>query len=134
MINGTPVPRKGNPRLPTGNVTESTKLTVAAPMPQSTELPVAVILEHPAAGVTGAFRGAAASVVTGLADLPRRLGNSLFAMNDAEAGWRDWEVTVLARGLGRQYRDHRFTTVSGGPAAHRPPSKAGASPSDARSG
>jgi hypothetical protein len=54
---------------------------------------------------------AAASVVAWLTDLPRRLGNRLFAMNDAEAGWRGWEVTITAGGLGRQYRDPRCNTL-----------------------
>lgn len=84
MINGTPVLGKGNPSWPIGNVTETKKV--------------------PHAGTTASF-------AAWLADLPRRLGNRLFAPNDAEAGWRGWEVTVLARGLGRQYRDPRFITL-----------------------
>jgi hypothetical protein len=46
-----------------------------------------------------------------LADLPLRLGNRLFVMNDAEAGWRGWEATAMAGGLGREYRDRRFTAL-----------------------
>jgi hypothetical protein len=84
VINGTPVPGKGNPSWPISNVTE-TRIVPPA--------------------------GATASFVTWLADLPRRFGNRLFAMNDAEAGWRGWEVTVLSRGLGRQYRDPRFVIL-----------------------
>jgi hypothetical protein len=49
-----------------------------------------------------------AFAVAWMTDLARRLGNRLFAMNDAEAGWRGWEVTVTAGGLGRRYRDQRF--------------------------
>lgn len=67
--------------------------------------------DQSAFGVTAALRGATASVVAWLAALPRRLGNRLFAMNDAEAGWRGWEVTVTAGGLGRQYRDPRFNAL-----------------------
>ena len=84
MINGTPVLGKGNPRWPISNVPETTKVPAA---------------------------GAAASLVAWLTDLARRLGNRLFAMNDAEAGWRGWEITVTAGGLGRQYRDPRFYTL-----------------------
>jgi hypothetical protein len=84
VINGTPVPGKGNPSWPIGNVTETRKA--------------------PAAGATVSF-------AAWLADLPRRFGNRLFAANDAEAGWRGWEVTVLAHGLGRQYRDPRFVIL-----------------------
>jgi hypothetical protein len=40
--------------------------------------------------------------------LPRRAGSRLFAMNDAEARWRGWQVTELAGGLARRYRDPRF--------------------------
>ena len=87
MINGTPVLGKGNPRWPTSNVTETTKV--------------------PAIGATAKFFG-------WLADLPRRLGNRIFAMNDAEAGWRGWEITVAAAGLGRQYRDPRFNSAAPG--------------------
>ncbi len=87
MINGTPVLGKGNPSWPIGNVTETRKVPPA---------------------------GAGASLVASLADLPRRLGDRLFASNDAEAGWRGWEVTVLAGGLGRQYRDRRFITLRNG--------------------
>jgi hypothetical protein len=84
VINGTPVLGKGNPRWPIGNAAETKKV--------------------PAAVTTASFAG-------WLADLARRLGNRLFAMNDAEAGWRDWEVTVIAGGLGRQYRDRRFCSL-----------------------
>src|SRR5215469_13374083 len=108
LINGTPVLRKGNPRWPIGNVAETAQLMAAATMPRSSASTADLIQEHQAAGVTAALLGTAASVVARLANLPRRFGNSFFAMNDAEAGWRDWEVIVLARGLGRQYRDPRF--------------------------
>ena len=47
-----------------------------------------------------------------LAALPRRLGDRLFAMNDAEAYWRDWQMTRTHGGLGRRYRDPRFDTLA----------------------
>jgi hypothetical protein len=47
-----------------------------------------------------------------LADLPRRLGDRLFAMNDAEAYWRDWQMTRTHGSLGRRYRDPRFDALA----------------------
>jgi hypothetical protein len=87
VINGTSVLGKGNPRWPTSNVAETRKVPAVGPP----------ILGSPAAAW--------------LADLPRRLGNRLFAKNDAEAGWRGWERTVTAGGLGRRYRDPRFDAL-----------------------
>jgi hypothetical protein len=43
-----------------------------------------------------------------LGALPRRIGNRLFAMNDAEASWRGWQAINAYGGLGRRYRDPRF--------------------------
>jgi hypothetical protein len=47
-----------------------------------------------------------------LAALPRRLGDRLFAMNDAEAYWRNWQITRTHAGLGRRYRDPQFSTLA----------------------
>jgi hypothetical protein len=46
-----------------------------------------------------------------LANLPRRIGARLFAMNDAEADWRGWQTINTYAGLGRRYRDPRFDTL-----------------------
>jgi hypothetical protein len=55
----------------------------------------------------------AARVLLGwLAGIPRRLGDRLFAMNDAEAYWRNWQITRTQGGLGRRYRDPRFDTLA----------------------
>jgi hypothetical protein len=51
-------------------------------------------------------------VLSWLAAVPRRLGDRLFAMNDAEAYWRDWQITRTQGGLGRSYRDPRFDTLA----------------------
>jgi hypothetical protein len=59
-------------------------------------------------------RFAAASIIAWLIGLPRRAGRRLFAMNDAEAGWRSWQVIELTGGLARQYRDARFATMRRG--------------------
>lgn len=47
-----------------------------------------------------------------LATLPRRWGDRWFAMNDAEAEWRGWQMTRVHGGLGRRYRDPRFDTLA----------------------
>ena len=40
-------------------------------------------------------------------------------MNDAEAGWRRWQVTETLGGLARQYRDARFDALAADPALRR---------------
>ena len=67
-------------------------------------------------------RGLAASVravplagrvlLSWLAALPRRLGDRLFAMNDAEAYWRSWQMIRMHGFLGRRYREPRFDTLA----------------------
>ena len=51
---------------------------------------------------------AARIMLSWLAALPGRLGDRLFAMNDNEAYWRDWQITRTHGGLGRRYRDLSF--------------------------
>jgi hypothetical protein len=46
---------------------------------------------------------------------PRRLCDQLFAVNDAEANWRGWEVINAYGGLGRRYRDPRFDMLDACP-------------------
>jgi hypothetical protein len=47
-----------------------------------------------------------------LAAIPRRLGDRLFAMNDAEAYWRNWQISRTHGGFGRRYRDPQFGTLA----------------------
>ena len=47
-----------------------------------------------------------------LAALPHRLGDRLFAMNDAEAYWHTWQITSRLGGLGRRYHDLRFDALA----------------------
>ena len=47
-----------------------------------------------------------------LAALPGRLGDRLFAMNDAEAYWRTWQIISTHGGLGRRYHDPRFDALA----------------------
>ena len=56
----------------------------------------------------GALATAAWIMLSWLAVLPGRLGDWLFAMNDNEAYWRDWQITKTHGGLGRRYRDPSF--------------------------
>jgi hypothetical protein len=56
----------------------------------------------------GALATAAQIMLSWLAALPGRLGDRLFAMNDNEAYWRDWQITKTYGGLGRRYRDPSF--------------------------
>jgi hypothetical protein len=47
-----------------------------------------------------------------LAAFPGRLGDRLFAMNDTEAYWRDWQIIKTHGGLGRRCRDPRFDLLA----------------------
>jgi len=119
VINTTNVMGKDNPRWPKGNAAETIKVASAgtwlprAPMPAQSgmTLPGTAISDRPAVATSGALRTVTAAVAAWLAGIPRRAGNRLFAKNDEEAGWRGWQVTELAGGLARQYRDPRFDTL-----------------------
>ena len=111
MINGTNLLGKDNPRWPIGNAAETMKaLDAALLVSRASAAPSTAISIRSGHGVGSTLRIAGAIGLSWLIGLPRRLGNRLFTMNDAEAGWRGWEVTELATGLGRQYRDARFAT------------------------
>jgi len=45
------------------------------------------------------------------AAVPRSLGDYLFAINDNEACWRDWQITRMRGGLARRYRDPQFASL-----------------------
>lgn len=76
--------------------------------------PAARRLASDGTGIRGLRPLAAAGwvVLSWLAALPGRLGDRLFAMNDTEAYWRDWEILVTRCGLSRRYRDPRFGTLA----------------------
>jgi hypothetical protein len=59
-------------------------------------------------GRLGALATAAWIMLSWLAARPGRLGDRLFAMNDNEAYWRDWQITRTHGGFGRRYRDPSF--------------------------
>ncbi len=112
MINGTSMLGKHNPRWPIGNATETIRVPdVGSPSPRGPNMPKADTRVSPVSAAAAALRDAAASCLTWLANLPRRVGSHLFAGNDEEARWRGWQVTELAGGLARQYRDPRFDTL-----------------------
>jgi hypothetical protein len=60
---------------------------------------------------TGVGAGLVLLAAEYFAAIPRRIGNRLFAMNDAEAGWRGWQAINAYGGLGRRYRDPRFDLI-----------------------
>jgi hypothetical protein len=47
-----------------------------------------------------------------LVSFPRRTCDGLFAINDAEANWRDWQSTRVHAGFARRYRDPAFDALS----------------------
>jgi hypothetical protein len=47
-----------------------------------------------------------------LTRLPRRACDRLFAMSDAEAYWRGWQITRVHGGFGRRYRDPAFDALN----------------------
>jgi hypothetical protein len=56
----------------------------------------------------GGLAAAAWIMLSWLAARPGRLGDRLYAMNDNEAYWRDWQITRTRGGFGRRYRDPSF--------------------------
>jgi hypothetical protein len=62
-------------------------------------------------GIAGFFILAAGIMADCLAAWPRRMCDRLFAINDAEAYWRGWQITRVHGGLGRRYRDPAFDTL-----------------------
>jgi len=68
---------------------------------------------------TGRALGISLRVVLGwLAAIPRRLGDRLFARNDAEAYWHSWQITRTYGSLGRRYRDPQFGALAECPTCH----------------
>ena len=68
-------------------------------------------------GLVTAVRTGARALLSWLAALPRRPGDRLFAMNDAEAYWSSWQI-IRTYGLGRRYREPRFDTLAECPKCH----------------
>ena len=112
MFNPTNGLGKYNPGWPTGNALETIKVQVtggALGLVGAGRRPRPATRHYlPGLPVGAAFRSATATLAGWLASLPHRVGARLFAMNDAEAGWRGWDVTRQYGGLGRSYRDSRF--------------------------
>jgi hypothetical protein len=111
VINGTNLLGKDNPRWPIGNAAETIKVADAVLPVLRGPAPRTMAGIRPAPAVGDKLRIAGAIGIAWLIGLPRRLGNWLFVLNDAEADWRGWQVTELKNGLARQYRDARFVTL-----------------------
>jgi len=99
-----------------GNVTSNSKLpwrsVQPGPAAAATGAPAGTASGRRSAGDRAAGIPAFLSVLLGwLAAILRRAGDRLFAMNDAEAGWRGWQTTRTHGGLGRRYRDPQFGTL-----------------------
>jgi hypothetical protein len=116
--------RKDNPRGAIGNATETPGAPDAAfllmlPVGGLWDQPVAGPGGRVAAGVAGRVRDACALGVAWLIGLPRRAGARMHAMTDAEAQWRQWNVTERHGGLTHQYRDVRFAALRDNPGIRR---------------
>jgi len=111
VINGTNLLGKDNPRWLIGNAAETIKVADAMLPVLHGPAPDTLAGIRPASTAGDTLRTAGAIGIAWLIGLPRRLGNWLFAVNDAEAGWRGWHVAERKSGLARQYRDARFATL-----------------------
>jgi hypothetical protein len=107
--------RKDNPGWPISNATETIKVPgpafymVATIGGRVTGIPA----------ITGRVRSGCGICVSWLLGVPRRAGRRWYQVNDAEAGWRGWQVTERYGGLGRQYRDARFDALRLDPSLRR---------------
>jgi hypothetical protein len=72
-----------------------------------------------ARSVGEAVCNACAVATAWLIGLPRRAGRRIYALNDEEAGWHDWQVIEVLGGLGRQYRDLRWDLLRYNPGIRR---------------
>jgi hypothetical protein len=111
VINGTNLLGKDNPRWLIGNAAETIEVADAVLPVLRGPAPRTSAGIRPASAVGDKLRTAGAIGIAWLIGLPRRVGNWLFALNDAEAGWRGWQVTEQKSGLVRHYRDARFATL-----------------------
>ncbi len=71
--------------------------------------------------VTSALSTAAGVAVVYLTVIPRRFGDRLFAMNDAEAYWPGLQIIRRHTGLTRRYRDPAFPVGSTAGCDNHPP-------------
>jgi hypothetical protein len=71
---------------------------------------IAAYSRSPSSGIrVRIFLTVSAGVLTDwLTSMPRRACDRLFAINDAEASWHDWQTVRVHGGLGRRYRDPSF--------------------------
>lgn len=93
-----------NPRCRSVQVTPSIDTWTSAVARTSTQSPNTRV---PACLLTAA--GVVGDCVT---DLPRRICDRLFTINDTEAYWRGWQIVKTFGGLGRRYRTPDFDTLA----------------------
>jgi hypothetical protein len=112
--------RNDNPGWPISNATETAKVPDGAlPMRLAPEAGGWARPHRSARGAAEAVCNACAVATAWLIGLPRRAGRRLYALNDAEAGWHNWQVIEMFGGLGRQYRDLRWDVLRYDPAIRR---------------
>jgi hypothetical protein len=110
MINLTNPLGNDNPRWPIGNATETIKVPYSSlPAQRGPTVPITGISDPSPIAVGDAISAGCGIAAAWLIGLPRRAGRYLFALNDQEACWHSWQVTETFGGLGREYRDLRFT-------------------------
>jgi hypothetical protein len=88
---------RAGPTQPSGTRIPAGAFRAAAPRPGS---------------LGGALATAGLVLLSWLVSLLRSPGDRLFAMNDTEAYWRDWQIVRIYGGLGRRYRDPRFDALA----------------------
>ena len=111
---------ENNPPWWLGELSESTRTSPsgapAGAVPGAAAPDTWTRLRRGLVATAGAIPLAGRVLLSWLAALPRRLGDRLFAMNDAEAYWRSWQTTRTHGGFGRRYHDPQFGRISHGEA------------------
>jgi hypothetical protein len=114
VSNATNLARKDKPRGAIGNAAETIKLLASASPrlaghPRQADGRSRLAGRHPGAHCPGTPHSGIR--IPRIPDLLRQTGAWLFRRNDAEAGWRHWEITERQGGLSRLYRDTRFDVL-----------------------
>ena len=118
MINTSNLTSKNKPPWPPAELWGSARMSQPGESSGAPRADTWTFRAHFRRALARAARSARAVAIGGqvllswLAAIPRRLGDRLFAMNDAEAYWRNWQMTRTHGGLGRRYRDPRFGTLA----------------------
>jgi hypothetical protein len=116
--------RKDNPRWPTSNEAETSRVPsrgspLLLPAPTPPNQPGGHLPKGIADTVIQQVRSACGIASAWLIGLPRRAGRRLHAVNDAEASRWNWLVVERCGGLVHQYRDARFDALRNDPTLRR---------------